>query len=170
VGKRDEDDAFTRRLCRIDGQKPNARDRWKAFHRLWRIANGHGAYQDIQVGESFRVLFGGWRCVRLLDSSDGDGMVNRSHLPKFLRKHLLETYRRQRLYAGHYEWMDRDKKTANLVRDRHGIEVTPTEVAEVRRKVIRLARDTAARLDMKLPADDADVLRLLKPKGAGDAD
>jgi hypothetical protein len=164
MSKRDEDNAFTRRLCRLDGQKPTARDRWKAFHRLWRIANGHGAYQDIQVGESFRVLFGGWRCVRLLDSEETDGLVDRSKYPKFLRKQLLETARRQRLYAGHYEWMDRDKKVANAVREAHGMEVTPDEVAETRRKVIRLARETAARLDYRLPADDEDLLRLLKEK------
>ena len=164
MGRRDDAD-FDRRLCRLDGLKPTARDKWRAFHRLWRLAHGRGPYQDIDAGICLRVLFGGWRAIQLLDGSESDGLVDRSHVPKFIRRQLLESHRRRRLYAGHYEWMERDKAVANTVREAHGIEVTPMEVAEARWKVIRLARDTAAVMDFKLPADDQAVLDLLKPKG-----
>ena len=97
-------------------------------------------------------------------------MVDRSHIPTFLRKRLLEGHKKRRLYAGHPEWAERDKKVAHLCRDAHGIEVTPTEVAEVRRKVINLARRTAAELDVRLPADDEDVLRLLKKTSEAESD
>ena len=160
MSKRDHD--YERRLCRLDGLKPTTRDKWRAFHRLWRLAHGRGGYQDIEAGECFRVLFGGWRSIRLMDGSDSDGLVDRSHLPKFLRKSLLEGHRKRRLYAGHYEWVERDKVTANRCRDEHGIEVTPDEVAEVRRKVIRLARERAAAMDVPVPADDDDLLRLIR--------
>lgn len=152
------------RLCRLDGQQPTMREKWIAFHRLWRIAHGHGAVQDMDVGMCFRVLFGGWRAIRLMDTDHTDGLVDRSHIPKFLRKQLLEIKRRQRLYAGHYEWMERDKVVANQCRDKHGIEVTPDEVAEVRRKVINLARARAAEMNVQLPKDDEEVLKILKPR------
>jgi hypothetical protein len=149
------------RLCRVDGQKPTARERWTAFHRLWRIAHGRGVWHDMEAGMCFRVLFGGWRSIHLLDGHESDGLVDRSHIPTFLRKTLLEGHRRQRLYAGHYEWRDRDKTVANKVRDEHGIEVTPLEVAEVRYKLLRAVRARAAEDDVKLPADDEDLLRWL---------
>ena len=156
------DDFDERRLCRLDGLRPTARERWRAFYRLWRIAHGHGVHRDIDAGTCFRVLFNDWRFIRLIDGSESDGLVDRSRVPTFLRKRLLESHRKQRLYAGHYEWMERDKEVSRLVRDRDGIEVTPTEVAEVRRKLIQMARSKAAELDIRLPADDEGVLRLLK--------
>jgi hypothetical protein len=159
-----DDPEFEARMLRLDGKKPTAREKWQAFHRLWRLAQGHGVYQDAEAVDCFRVLFPNWRPIQLLNGLESDGLVDRSHMPKFLRKQLLEGHRRQRLYAGHYEWMERDKKVANLCREQHGIEVTPDEVAETRRKLIRLARDTAAEMDVKVPADDEDLLRMLKPK------
>ena len=165
MGKRDD---FEERLLRLNGKRPTARDRWRAFSRLWRLAHRHGVYQDMAATECFQVLYADWRYVWLLDEERGDGLVDRSHIPTFLRKRLLAHHKKQRLYAGHYEWVERDKKVANLCRDVHGIEVTPTEVAEVRRKVINLARSKAVTLGVRLPADDEDVLRLLK-EGTHDA-
>lgn len=149
------------RLCRLNGKKPTARERWTAFHRLWRIAHGRGAWQDMEAGMCFRVLTGNWRFIYLLDGRESDGLTDRSHIPKFLRRSLLENHRRQRLYAGHYEWRDRDKTTARRVRDREGIEVTPLEVAEVRYKLLRSIRARAAEEDLRLPEDDDDLLRWL---------
>lgn len=154
----------TEQLCRLNGQQPTARQKWVAFYRLWRIALGHGGWQDMDAGQCFRVLFGSWRMILLLDSQESDGLVDRSRLPKCIRKQLLENIKRRRLYAGHYEWMERDKVVANQCRNIHGIEVTPEEVAEVRRKVIQTARRVAAEQDVKLPADDDEVLRILKPQ------
>ena len=163
MGKRDD---FEERLLRLNGKRPTARDRWQAFSRLWRLAHRHGAYQDMAATECFQVLFPSWRSIQLIDGDASDHMVNRSHIPAFLRRRLLEGHKKRRLYAGHYEWVERDKKVAHLCRDVHGIEVTPAEVAEVRRKVINLARAKAAEMDVRLPADDEDVLRLLK-EGTG---
>ena len=165
MGKRDRD--FELRLCRIDGRKPTARDKWKAFHRLWRLSQGHGAEQDIAAGQAFRVLFNNWRAILLLDTDRCDPLVDRSHVPTFLRKQMLDLYVRRRLYGGHPEWAERDKRVANAVRA-EGIEVTPREVAEVRAKVIRLARQRAAEMDVKIPDDDEDLLRLLKPRPGED--
>lgn len=166
MSKPDKD--FDRRLCRLDGLKPTARDRWTAFYRLWRIAQGHGAHQDMAADLCFRVLLSDWRWIRLLDGRESDGLVDRSRVPMFLRKKLLDIHRKQRLYAGHYEWQERDKKVAHLVREQHGLEVTPTEVAETRRKVIQLARAKAAEMDYAIPDDDEELLKLLNPNRGGD--
>lgn len=157
--RRDHD--FEDRMLRIDGKKPTARDKWRAFSRLWRLANGHGAYQDIAAGEAIRVLFPNWRMVRLLDDDTGDGLVDRSHIPKFLRKRMIEHIRRKRLYGGHPEWRERAKVVARLVREKLGREVTPDQVAEVRLRVIGIIRRTASERGVDLPADDEAVLRLV---------
>lgn len=162
MGKKGRKDEEFLRMIRTDGREPTARDRWRAFHRLWRIAHGHGACQDVDAGDCFRVLSTDWRLIRLLESPCNDGLVDRSHTPKFLRKRLLDDARKRRLYAGHYEWMDRDKMVANRCRSEHGMEVTPTEVAEVRRKVIQISRAKAAEMDFPVPQDDEDLLKLLK--------
>lgn len=162
-------EGFTERLCYLNGAKPTPRERWKAFHRLFRLSQGHGPDQDMAAGECFRILYGSWRAILLLDDY-GPGPdawpMNSTRYPIFLRKRLLENAKRKRLYGNHPEWKERDKVVARHVRDKHGMEVTPTEVAEVRRKVINLARAKAAELDFTLPKDDEEVLRLLKPRAA----
>ena len=156
------DPEFDERLCRLNGKQPNARDRWRAFHRLWRIAHGHGAFQDIEAGICFRVMFRDWRAVRLMESEKSDGYVNNSRVPKFLRERLLRHRIRKRLHGNHLEWDERDRKVARTLREQQGIEVTPIEVAEVRRKVINIARAKAAELGLEMPADDAELLQMLK--------
>jgi hypothetical protein len=89
---------------------------------------------------------------------------SRTHWPKFLRRQLLETEKRRRLYGDHPEWRERDKLVASMVRE-DGIEVTPTEVAEVRQKVIRLARAKGLEMGFPLPDDDDELLLLLKRDG-----
>lgn len=163
MSKRD-DDALERRMLRLNGEKPTARDRWTAFYRLWRLAHGHGPYHDMDANMCFRVLFSDWEPIHLLDALETDGYVDRAHVPTFIRKDSLRIRRKQRLYAGHYEWIERDKVVANRLRAEHGMEVTPLEVAETRRKVINEARRIAAEQDFAVPADDEELLRLLKPK------
>ena len=158
------DPEFDERLCRLKGKQPNARDRWRAFHRLWRIAHGHGAFQDIEAGICFRVMYRDWRAIHLMESPGRDGYVDNSRVPKILRERLLRHRKRKRLHGNHYEWAERDRKVAHLVRERHGMEVTPEQVAETRRRVIQIARAKAAELNLDVPADDDALLRMLNPQ------
>lgn len=157
MSKREE--AFAR-MCRVDGQKPTARDRWRAFHRLYRLADNHGGYQDCALKEAMMVLFP-WRWMQVLDASESDGLVDRGKLPMFLRKTLLDHARRRRLrkYGGTPE---RDRAVANKVRNEHGMEVTPEEVAEVRYKLMTLARDVADKLGVRPPEHIDELTAILR--------
>lgn len=152
-----------RRMCRLDGRRPTAREHWTAFYRLWRIARKAGA-AGTESGECFRVLFPDWRFIQLLDSDTECQLVNAKRFPPFIRRDFAERRRRKRLYGNHPEWVARDKIVAQKVRDRHGMEVTPLEVAQTRRKIINMAREKAAEMGVKVPADDDELLRLLKPR------
>lgn len=150
-------------MMRLDGQRPTAREMWTAFYRLWRIAHGHGAEQDIAAGWCFRVLFPDWKFIFLIDHNDTDGLTNRSHIPTFLRKQLLANHRKQRLYGGgNYDWIERDKATANKIREKEGIEVTPLEVAEVRWKLMQKAKAAAAECGVPAPRDYDELFAMLK--------
>ena len=155
----------TERLCRLNGEKPTARDRWLAFYRLYRLSMGHGAFQDMAAVDAFRTLFRDWRFIRLLESEERS--PSRAHVPRFLRRRLLDMDRRRRLHGDHPEWAERDKAVANHVHNEHGMEVTPDEVAAVRRKIITIARQKAAEQGIAVPADDEELLRLLKPTSDG---
>src|SRR5580692_10649108 len=62
------------RMCRLNGKKPTARERWTAFYRLWRMAHGnHGAEADIYASDCFRILFVDWSGIRLIESHVDDG-------------------------------------------------------------------------------------------------
>ena len=148
------------RQCRLNGQKPTLRDKWIAFHRLYRLAMRHGPYQDMAVVDCFRTLYANWSWLCLLESEEKS--PSRAHVPKFLRRRLLEYERRHRLHGDHPEWAERDKVVARKVREESGMEVTPDEVAVVRRKLITMAREKAAYLGIPLPSDDEQLLRLLK--------
>ena len=148
------------RLCRLNGEKPSLRDRWYAFYRLYRLSQGHGACQDMAAVDALRTLYSNWAWIRLIETEERS--PSRAHIPVFLRKSLLQNEREQRLYNGHYEWKERDKAVAHAVREAHGMEVTPDEVAVIRRKVIDIARARAAEQGINLPHDDEDVLKLLK--------
>ena len=155
-------DFDTERLCRLNGKQPTMRDRWTAFYRLYRISQGIGAWQDIAAGDCFRVLFNNWSWIRLVD--DEVPTLSRVHWPTFLRRQIIKMERDRRLYGNHKEeWKKRDKWVANKCHN-EGTEVTPDEVAVVRRKIIDLARAKGQEMGMRLPKDDDDLLRLLKPK------
>lgn len=148
------------RFCRLNGQMPTLRERWIAFHRLYRIVSKHERWASSEptLSDSLRVFSPRWTALM---NCEGDTIGSRAR-PKFLRRSLIEGERRRRLHGNHPEWSERDKVVANLVRNQHGMEVTPDEVAVVRRKVINIARKKAVELGITLPADDGDVLRLLK--------
>lgn len=151
------------RMCRLNGQSPTARERWYAFWRLYRVAcHNKDPRTEGDLRDCFRVLFLGNRTYAKWVRLTGEcvpAVGDRKHLPLFLRKRFLEMDRRKRLYGEHYEWMERDKKVAAQMRREDGIEVTPDEVAEVRRKTINLVRRKAAEFGVKVPTDDADLLR-----------
>ena len=148
------------RMCRLNGKKPTVRERWTAFYRLWRLAHGHGACQDMDASDCFRVLFP-TPMIHVLDH-ESEGTLSRVHCPMFLRRRILESERRRRLYGNHPEWSERDKRVAAKVREEDGMEVTPDEVANVRNKVIRLIRDRALTEGIALPHDDDELLLWMK--------
>jgi len=152
------------RMCRLNGKKPTVREWWTAWYRLWRISHKTAnLYIDGEATDCFRVLFPGTAFRHLVESL-GDPL--KARYPVFLRKRLLETARKERLYGKFWgewaEWQERDKRVAMVLRQQQGIEVTPIEVAEVRRKVLNMARAKAAEIGLDLPEDDADVLDMLK--------
>lgn len=81
------------RLCRLNGKCPNARDRWKAIYRLWRLATRDSDYVHQGRDDSFRTLFPMSYPVM---NADAD-FHNRSHWPAFLRRRMIESERRRRL-------------------------------------------------------------------------
>jgi hypothetical protein len=146
------------RMCRVDGQRPTARERWIAFHRLWRLAQGHGAWQDMAAVDCFRVIFTNWDGIRLLNSNEDT--LSRVSTPSFLRRELLKHDKRKRLGYPDTEQMQ------SIARQLHeqGTEMTPDDVAEVRQKVIRKFRDHALRNDIPVPADDDALMKWLANK------
>lgn len=158
------------RMCRLNGKKPNARDKWVAFHRLWRLSHrkGDSCWLDGNATDCFRVLWADWRPRMLLDDDREDPLITRRSMPLFLRKRFLELDRKRRLYgecmAEWGRWQERDRRVAAKVRNEQGIEVTPAEVAETRRKVINLARRKAAERGLDLPEDDEELLDLLRER------
>lgn len=146
-------------VCRLNGETPTLRDRWVAFYRLWRCARKQLSDPMFanEVADSFRILAPGWTWLVNMEVRD----VSRVHLPKFLRRRMIQDERRRRLYGNHPEWKERDKVVARQVRQETGVEVTPDEVAETRRKVINLARAKGRELGMSMPEDDEDVLKML---------
>jgi hypothetical protein len=149
------------RQCHLDGQKPTLRDKWLAFHRLYRLARRGNPYQAMAAVDCLRTMQKDWSWIRLLEQEVGQ--LSRVHWPKFLRRRFLDTERRRRLHGNHPEWRERDKIVANMVREQHGMEVTPDEVAAVRRKLITVARQKAAEVGFAVPSDDEKLLKMLKP-------
>jgi hypothetical protein len=153
-------DAFERRLCHIDGERPTARDRWQAFYRLHRMTVGGSVHREHGAHESMMVLFPAkWTC--LVNASTTDGLVDRSKYPMFLRKSLLEGIRRARLrkYGGNAE---RDRAVARIVREQHGIEATPEQVSEVRYKVMSIARTISDSMGLDPPSHIDQLAAVLK--------
>jgi hypothetical protein len=143
------------RMCRVDGQKPTAREKWLAFHRLYRLSLGRGVHQDMAAIDCFRVLWANWSMLRLCEAEENS--PSRTELPAFLRRRLLESDRRRRLHGRHWEFLERDQAVARQLCE-SGQETTPAEVAAVRCKMIRHVRQKAAELGVTVPADDGDLI------------
>ena len=78
-----------RRLCRLDGRKPTARERWVAFYRLWRlIRNARPAQSWEDAIECFRVLMHDWRWIELV-SDTGDYYESLRFMPLEIRWHKV---------------------------------------------------------------------------------
>ena len=158
-------------LCRLNGAKPTVRDRWVAFYRLWRTGHKNDLWHDSNTVDCFRILFGRSVWIGLMHTDDGVALGGcRKDYPLFLRRRLLDGEKRRRLHGNHPEWAERDKLVANKLRGQ-GMEVLPTEVAEVRRKAIDKIRSVAASKSIPVPEDD-DVLlkqlsRAMKEEGGG---
>lgn len=155
---------FEQRMLRLYGKQPTWRDRWQCFYRLWRMVKRDNPYRENAAADCFRVFFfhTGW--VQLVNA---EPLTSRKGIPIFLRRRMLERDRRRRLHGHHPEWAERDQAVARMVRDRYGMEMTPDEVAVIRRKIINIARENAPGLGITLPRDDEALLRLLKKPAGG---
>ena len=87
---------YESRALRLNDQKPTARDRWIAFHRLWRMVKKQSEYHvcDAQIACYIlcREEVGRW--IHLVEDSVDQG---RKHWPLFIRRERLEIDRKQRL-------------------------------------------------------------------------
>jgi hypothetical protein len=149
----------TERMCRLNGKQPTPRERWVAFYRLCRLAQGHGQWQDLAAADCFRVLCANWSWVRLIEAEEKS--PSRVHYPAFLRRHLLRSDQRERRYGRHPEWQDRDRRVAAALRDR-GLELTPGEVSDTMASVLRKCREHMIAAGNPLPADDAEALLVVR--------
>lgn len=151
------------RMLGINGQSPTTRDKWLAFHRLWRLAvNKANMFQEQAIVECFWTLFPRTRWTSLLNADSTDGLVDRSHMPLELRKSLLEHARRRRLYGGQPGLKELDQRVSVGMANVHGIEMTPLEVAETRYQVCSLLRTMVAEQGEQLPAHDGELLAAIR--------
>ena len=155
---------FTIRMLRLNGEQPTARDKWQAFYRIYRLAKRSEDSHNL-MGGALDCLFvfgmGSW--IRTVSELEHNG-VDRGHWPKFLRKRMLESERRRRIYAnGDYDELLRmDTRCAVRTANEHGIEMTPEEVGSVRARLCSLMRAKAAEIDLRVPAGDADLIRFFR--------
>jgi hypothetical protein len=143
---------------RIDGKRPTARQKWIAFHRLYRIATNTDGYREHAALDCFRVLLPCWDHVNLMEADERS--VSRVKFPVCIRRQLLATERRRRIHGPRYEWLEADRRVANRLRQ-EGREMTPEEVGETRQAAIRAIREKAAEHKIPLPADDRELLAWL---------
>lgn len=151
------------RMLGVNGQSPTTRDKWLAFHRLWRLAaNKADMFQEQAIVECFWTLFPRTRWTSLLNADSTDGLVDRSHMPLELRKRLLEHARRRRLYGGQPGMKELDQRVSVGMANVHGIEMTPLEVAETRYQVCSKLRAIAQEHGQRLPENDGELLAVIK--------
>lgn len=86
------------RMCRLDGQQPTARERWKAFYRLWRAA--YWRHKDHYVLLAFRVLMYDWRWIKLVEQPPGDTLECQRFLPLDIRWYRVGKPERFRALIG----------------------------------------------------------------------
>ncbi len=148
-------------LCSERG-RPSLRERWVAFHRLYRLAKaGAGGYHSDAANSCLYILAAGTDWTSLMNE---DCHVNgRGSYPPVIRRRLLEGERRRRLFGPGYRWLDECRAVAQHLRG-EGVEVTPEEVAATRHKIVRIAREKATKQGFVLPADDDAVLRILRTR------
>lgn len=142
--------------------RPTLRERWVAFHRLFRITKaGANGYRNDDANACLYILAAGTGWVSLMNE---DCHANgRGDYPPVIRRRLLEGEKRRRLFGPGYRWLDECRAVAQHLRG-EGVEVTPEEVAEIRHKIVRIAREKAVKQGFVLPADPDDVLRMLRSR------
>ena len=131
--------------------RATTRDKWNAFHRLYRLATKQTCYHEMGAVETLCILFP-YRWVSLMEKDANT--FGRSGMPKFIRRQLLEGDRKKRLYDWNHRTKQECQNTARKLAER-GVECTPDEVAEVRYKVLKMIRERAA---FPLPASDQQLM------------
>jgi hypothetical protein len=121
----------------VGAKRATKRDKWNAFHRLFRLATKQSYYHEFGAVESFWILFP-YCWVALLENDTKT--IGRSHMPKFIRRQLVERDRVERLYERDHKTRQQCQRAARLLAGQ-GIECTPDEVAEVRYKVLKMIRE-----------------------------
>jgi hypothetical protein len=153
------------RMCRLNGKRPTARERWTAFYRLWRLARKAERANNLmcEAVDALRVL-GYAKWVALCEDS-GDRLGLGNMLPPVLRRRFLEIARKRRLYGQHYEewdeWRPRDQAVARQMCEQ-GIEYTPDQAAEARKQCTKKIRAYYARIGIQLPESDLELFKWWK--------
>lgn len=141
--------------------KPTAREKWAAFHRLWRIANRaakESYFIEHDMNECFWAL-GYYRYEKLMRSREDGPPIPLHKVPSVLRRHVMKSRVNERMYGKHPDWKERDQQLIRAMRDK-GIETTPEEVHSVRMKLLGIFRQSAIELGIDMPADDATAFDL----------
>lgn len=150
---------FARILCTLEG--PTHRERWRAFHRLYRLARRKEGENNFGGGliDCLRVLgFHEW----VVSLGKSDKLDDRVAMPVFLRKMTLETTKRRRLYGSeHEELRQADCYAARKMAEKYGVEMTPDQCAEVRHKVAKAARQLAVTHGVRVPESEVELLKMV---------
>ncbi len=139
--------------------KRSVRDQWYAFYSIYRacmkFTNGD-IYVENGLKDALCVLFARYAGLSVV-LNQRDPEIRKDY-PIFLRKRLHEMDVRKRLRYPKVEWLE---KITDKLADQ-GILSTPSEVAETRAKIIKLMREKGAEKGIDLPADDEEMLGLLR--------
>ena len=145
-------------MLRLNGKKPSLRMLWAAFYRLYRMAGRRSSYAAIDRADCFYFLFEKReyrKWVRLVESGVPD--LSRVDWPKSIRRRALKIAEKKQAFGERYEWLRQSQQVANKMREK-GIETTPMEVAEVRKKLFKTIREQAALRQILLPESDQDLM------------
>lgn len=147
-------------------RKSTLREKWAAFSSIFRLArreaSKHGNGHDLDAVSLLRVVFP-HRWVDLASEPD-DRPVSRVHYPTVIRWQLLAKYMREL-----ESLRQRNRLVAGAMAADKLIEVTPSEVAAVREKVLRFASDLALQQGIPWPKTTTErldmVFRSMKKDG-----
>ena len=83
------------RICRLDGQEPTPREKWKAFYSLWRMASRHkNMMASMELIDCLRIVAcSEWVAL----ANEDDPLAGPDKMPVFLRRRRVEIARMSRM-------------------------------------------------------------------------